>query len=104
MIDQKTFSVISDLLKLYDNLADYENQLQNVSKERESIYKAQQQIQKNMAALTQEGKERLLRNQYVDNLEETENQLRGIQQQEQKLQKSILQVKDDIERQLKNMK
>lgn len=104
LIDQQTFSAISGLLKLYDNLAEYEDQLKNVKAERESIYKAQQQIQQNMAALTQEGKERLLRVQYVDRLEETEKQLRVIQQQEQKLQKSIQQTKDDIERQLNNMK
>ncbi len=104
LIDQRTFNLISDLLKLYDTLEDYEDQLKKIKEKRESIYKAQKQIQGNMAALTQQGKERMLRARYVDKLEKTEKQLSDIQQQEQKLQKSIGQTKDDIQQQLNNMK
>jgi hypothetical protein len=104
LMDQHTYVLLSDLLKLYDTLQNYEDQLKKLNTERNSIYKAQQQIQGNMAALTQEGKERILRSQYVDKLQDTERQLNTLQQQEQKLQKSIQQIKDDIERQLNGMK
>ena len=57
-----------------------------------------------MAALTQQGKERVLRAQYVDKLEETEKQLSVLQQQEQKLQQSIKQTEKSIEGQLNSMK
>ena len=104
LLDRKSFDYISDLLKLYDTLDDIEDQIKKLKAEKDAIYKSQQQIQSNMAALTQQGKERALRAQYVDKLEETEKQLGTIQKQELQLQQSIKKTKDTIAQQLKNMK
>ena len=104
LLDRNTFERISDLLKLYDSLDDIEDQIDKLKSEKDAIYKSQQQIQSNMAALTQQGKERALRAQYVDKLEETEKQLSAIQMQELKLQQSIQQTKDAIAHQLRQMK
>ena len=104
LIDQRTFNAISDLLRFYDTLDNYKDQLKKLKSERDAVYKSQQQIQGNMAALTQQGKERVLRAQYVDKLEETEKQLSALQQQERALQKNIQQTEDKIEKQLNSMK
>ncbi|MDF1514209.1 MAG: hypothetical protein P1S60_10410, partial [Anaerolineae bacterium] len=103
LLDQKTFNLMSDLLKLYDTVDEYKDQLKKLQAQKEAVYKAQQQIQGNMTALTQQGKEQLLRAQYVDKLEESEKQLSAIQQQEQNLQQNIKQTEDKIEQQLLKM-
>jgi hypothetical protein len=57
--------------------------------ERQKIYKAQQQIQGNMGALSTSGKEGTLRARYVDQLEASENSLRELSQQEASLKSEL---------------
>lgn len=104
LIDKRTYDLISDLLKLYDVLAGHTAQLEKLQAERKAIYKTQEQIQGNMAALTQQGKEQTLRAQYVDRLEETEKQLRDLEKQEMKIKQAIIQTEKAIEQQLEAMK
>ena len=103
LIDRVTHDQIVKLLMLYDTIADHEKQLKLLAEEREKIYKAQQQIQGNMQALSQVGKEGALRVRYVDQLEATEVQLRGIDKREAEFKAVIKQVEGEIEARLKAM-
>ncbi len=96
LLDRKVYDQISKLLMLYDTIADYEKQLKQLEAERDKIYKAQQQVQGNMQALSQVGKEGALRARYVEQLEETEAQLRGLEKREAELKAAIKQVEDEI--------
>ncbi len=95
LLDRKVYDQISKLLMLYDTIADYEKQLKQLEAERDKIYKAQQQVQGNMQALSQVGKEGALRARYVEQLEETEAQLRGLEKREAELKAAIKQVEDE---------
>ncbi|HOT91562.1 MAG TPA: hypothetical protein PLJ78_07160 [Anaerolineae bacterium] len=103
LMDQATYDQIVKLLMLYDTIADYEKQIKQLDEERDKIYKAQQQIQGNMQALSQVGKEGALRQRYVEQLEATEAQLRGLDKRQAELRASIKQVEDEIAARLKAM-
>ena len=79
----------SELLKLWEQIADKEHALAGCDKERKHVYKAQQQIQGNMKALKSEGKEGALRAKYVEQLEASEAQLAELVVQEKALKEEI---------------
>lgn len=101
LMDRAAYDQVVKLLMLYDTIADYEKQIKQVGEERDKIYKAQQQIQGNMQALSQVGKEGALRQRYVEQLETTEAQLRGLEKREAELKAAIKQVEDEIAARLK---
>ncbi len=101
LMDRALYDQIVKLLMLYDTIADYEKQLQQLAEERDKIYKTQQQIQGNMQALSQVGKEGALRASYVEQLAATEAQLRGLEKRQADLQAAIKQVEEEITARLK---
>jgi len=101
LMDRAVYDQIVKLLMLFDTIADYEKQLKQLEAEREKIYKAQQQVQGNMQALSQVGKEGALRSRYVEQLEETEAQLRELEKREAELKAAIKQVEDEIAARIK---
>jgi hypothetical protein len=101
LLDRNAYDQVVKLLMLYDTIADYEKQLKQLEGERDKIYKAQQQVQGNMQALSQVGKEGALRAKYVEQLEATETQLRGLEKREAELKAAIKQVEDEIAARIK---
>jgi hypothetical protein len=85
LIERDVHDQLVELLKLGEKIADNEKSLTKIEKEREKIYKAQQQIQGNMQALSQTGKEGAMRARYVEKLEATEEQLKALAQRESAL-------------------
>ncbi|MBN2007108.1 MAG: hypothetical protein JXA21_27400 [Anaerolineae bacterium] len=103
LIDRMVHDQVSKLLLLYDTLNNHAKKLQEIDAERSKIYEAQRQIQGNMAALSQTGKEGELRAKYVVQLESTETRLRALEKQEKELKSAIEQVEKEIEERLKDM-
>ncbi len=101
LLDQRVLDQISKLLLLWDTIADYEKKIAVLGEERAKIYTAQQQIQGNMGALSQTGKEGALRARYVEQLEGTEEQLKALARTEEEHKAAIVQVKAEIEARLK---
>ncbi len=96
LLDRRVHDQVVKLLMLYDAIADSEKKLAEIAKEREGVYKAQQQIQGNLGALGQSDKERQMRDQYVDRLRATEDQLRASERRESEIKANIKAVEDDI--------
>jgi len=96
LLDRKVYDEVHKLLTLHDTVADHERQLQQIEKDREKIYKAQQQVRGNMQALSQTGKEGELRARYVGQIEATEVQLRKLEEGEAELKTAIKKVEDQI--------
>ncbi len=88
------------LLKLWEKIANNEQSLAQIGKDREQVYKAQQQIQGNMGTLSQTGKEGAMRASYVEKLQATEEQLKALAQQESALKAEIERLKQEIEARL----
>jgi hypothetical protein len=100
LIDRDTYDKVTELLKLWGKIAEKEKELKKIDKERQKIYKAQQQIQGNMSALGTQGKEGALRTRYVEQLEASEEQLKELDQQEADVNTEIKELKSELEQRI----
>jgi chromosome segregation ATPase len=100
LIDQQTQARVAELLALWEQVADHEEAIKRTEQERQKLYKAQQQIQGNMGALSTTGKEGALRARYVDQLEDSEDRLRTLDGRESDLKAKIEGLKREIENRL----
>ncbi len=103
LLEQSELDHLARLLQLWETIATHERRLSELQTEREKLYKAQKQIQGNMQALGQAGKEGALRTRYVEQLEATEAQLRAIESQESEARTQIERTQRDIETHLKRL-
>lgn len=98
LIERKVHDRAHELLKLWEKIADNERDLTQADKEREKIYRAQEQIRGNMGALAPTGEEGRMRTRYIGQLETTEEQLKALVQRESALKAEIEQLKREAER------
>ncbi|MBP8863010.1 MAG: hypothetical protein KBH71_02020 [Anaerolineae bacterium] len=103
LLDRQTLDKALKLLLLWDTIRDYEKKLAAVDQERQTVYKAQQQLRENLQALASTGKEGELRARYVAQLEASEGQLQTLAQREAELKANIEKVKQEIEARLKSL-
>lgn len=103
LLKPRDLEKLTQLLKLWEQVADHEKRLGELQGERERIHQTQQQIQGNMQVLGQTGKEGDLRTQYVEQLGATEGQLRKVDEDEARVKADIARLKDEIEAQLKKL-
>lgn len=103
LLRQRDLDQLARLLSLWEQIANLEARLVEIGRDREGIFKAQQQIQGNMQALGQTGKEGALRVQYVEQLEQSEASLKGLAQQEAQAKAEIEKLRQEIDAQLKKM-
>jgi hypothetical protein len=100
LMDRKAHDRAAELLRLWEEVGDDEKRLEKLDQERQKIYKAQQQVQKNMGALSTTGKEGALRARYVEQLESSEEQLKALTRQESDLKAGIERLKQEIEKRI----
>jgi hypothetical protein len=103
LLDQVAYDHMAELLRLWEKVGDTEKRLAEVDQERQKIYKAQQQIQGNMGALSTTGKEGALRARYVEQLEASENQLKALDRREADLKAEIERLNQEIETKLRRL-
>jgi len=103
-LDRRDEEALRELLALWDRIADHEKRLEKIEKDRGGIYKAQEQIQGNMAQLATTGKEGALRASYVDKLGESEGRLLGLAQEEAKLQAEIHELTQQVDKKIRSLK
>ncbi len=101
LLNQTVYDQVTAILKLWEKIAENERTLAGLDQEREKIYKAQQQIQGNMGALGQTGKEGAMRVRYVEQLEATEEQLKALAAREIALKAENEQLQREVETRLK---
>ena len=100
LLDRDAYDRVTELMGLWEQIADDQVRLQETDQERQRVYQAQSQIQGNMGALSATGKEGVLRTRYVEQLEATEEQLRALDQQETDLRAAIERAKEEVEERL----
>ncbi len=103
LLDRERFNQVAELLRLWEQIGDAESQQKEVDQERQQIFKAQQQIQGNMSALGQSGREGALRTRYVSQLESHEERLREIGDEERRLKQLVEELKDTINKKLASL-
>ncbi len=104
LLSKAAHSKLTELLRLWEKIADTEEQLKKASEEQEKIYKSQQQIQGNMGALSATGKEGALRTRYAEKLEASEDQLRALDKQEADLKAGLELLKADVQKRLEALR
>ena len=100
LIDRATHDLIATILGLLEKIGGHKKRIEAINQERQKVYEAQKQIQSNMQALSNTGKEGQMRAQYVDRLEATEQNLQVLAQEEAQLQAEISRLEKEIERRL----
>ncbi len=98
LINRQVHDRVNALLKLWEKIGDDERALAQSDKERDKIYKAQEQIRGNLGALGQSGKEGAMRARYVEQLEATEEQLKQLAAREASLRTEIEKLKQEAEK------
>ncbi|MCB0174194.1 MAG: hypothetical protein KDJ97_27020 [Anaerolineae bacterium] len=97
-LDAATYQKLKNLLDIWGEIAQMKQAIEAQEARRGQIYVAQDQIQKNMAALSQDGEEGRLRGQYVKQLGDSESQLAEIAQMITATQSKIKQQQAEIDK------
>jgi hypothetical protein len=79
-LDKKSYEGLRALLDVWAEISRLEQVIAEQNRRREQTYKSQEQIQKNMAALSKEGEEGRLRGRYVKQLNSAEEVLAEVDQ------------------------
>jgi septal ring factor EnvC (AmiA/AmiB activator) len=95
LLDAATVRALEEVLNVYRQVNETQQQVKRVQQERESIYKQQKQIHGNLGPLSQQGEEGKLRARYVSELNRLEDQLKNLETEEQRLKQRI----EELERQ-----
>lgn len=104
LLDQRAYERVAEVLGLWEKVADNRQQIQEVEQERKKLYKAQEQVQGNMGALSATGKEGALRARYVEQLEASEDKLRALDRREEDLRTEVERLEEEIKARIKALK
>jgi hypothetical protein len=101
LINPEVHAKAAEILRLWEQAQELEKALNELEDQRAAIFRQQQQIQGNMAALGASGKEGALRARYVSDLEASEDQLKELRRQEEALKQKAADLEEEITRQVK---
>jgi hypothetical protein len=101
LMARAAYEKAAELLRLWEQIADAERRVQELEKERQGVYQAQQQIQANMGALGTAGKEGALRARYVEELEASQDRLRALAEEGAGVKQQIERLKGELQEKLK---
>ncbi|MDM8526973.1 hypothetical protein QUF58_02070 [Anaerolineales bacterium HSG24] len=99
-LDETTFQALKSLLDLWAKISQLEQEIANQEGRRKKIYQIQEQAQKNMAVLSQDGEEGRLRSRYVKQLTESEEELTQIDQTVMQMQHEIKTIAHRLEQKI----
>lgn len=103
LLGPDTHEKLVALLHLWEQIEEKQRRLQELEQERQQIYQAQKQIQGNMDALSNSGREGALRTRYVNRLEESEETLQMLAQEEKEVQTEIEQLEAEIKERIRRL-
>ncbi len=98
LLDESAYNGLKTVLDVLAEISRLEKQIAEQEQNRAKIYKAQEQAQKNMAVLANQGEEGKLRGRYVQQLAQSEEQLAEIERTIGRLQGEIEQKRASLER------
>ncbi len=101
LLDRAAYEKAAELLRLWEQIADAERRLQELEKERQGVYEAQQQIQGNMGALGTAGKEGVLHARYVEELEASQDRLQALSEEGEATRQEIERLQEALQEKLK---
>ncbi len=97
-LDKRTYQSLKVLLGVIDEITQLERAIKQQEQRRVKIYKAQEQIQKNMVVLAKDGEEGRLRGRYVKQLTQSEEELLDVEQIIKQTQSTIDEKQAEIKK------
>ncbi len=88
-LDEATGGALQEILHLFNQARELQQQITRIEREREAVYRNQKQIQGNLGPLGREGEELALRRRYVAELNKLEDQLGNLAAEERQLHQQI---------------
>jgi len=102
-LDKGTYSRLASILKLYEEIAAREQEIQRNSAGRQQVLEQQKAIQGNLSSLRDTGEEGQLRTRYARTLAEQEDRLGELDREDKVLRETIAGLKKQIELAIKNL-
>ncbi|MBN1429104.1 MAG: hypothetical protein JXB07_12015 [Anaerolineae bacterium] len=96
-LDQVTFDLLGEMIGQMRAIEETRRLLAKIADEREQIYRQQEQLRENLAALQPTGKEATLRGRILDKLEESQNKLDNNEAREVDLNRQIDEAEQNIQ-------
>jgi hypothetical protein len=97
LLDQSAYNGLKTMLDMLAEISRLEKAIADQEQNRAKVYKAQEQAQKNMAVLSNQGEEGKLRGRYVQQLTQSEEQLAQIERTISQTQAEIEQKRSGLE-------
>ena len=95
-LDQDTYDRLAAILKLYEEIGQREQEIQQNATSRQKVLEQQKTIQGNLASLKDSGEEGQLRTRYARSLAEQEDRLAGLDRRDEDLRKANEQTQQEI--------
>ncbi len=102
-LDKATYDRLAGILKLYDEIAAREQEIQKNAASRQKVLEQQKTIQGNLASLRDSGEEGQLRTRYARTLAEQEDRLAELDRADAALRAAIEGLKQQIEQSIKSL-
>ncbi len=102
-LDKGTYNRLAGILKLYEEIAAREQEIQRNAQSRQQVLEQQKTIQGNLASLRDTGEEGQLRTRYARTLAEQEDRLAELDRADRALRETIEGLKGQIEQAIKNL-
>ena len=102
-LDKGTYDRLAGILKLYDEIAAREQEIQKNAASRQKVLEQQKTIQGNLASLRDSGEEGQLRTRYARTLAEQEDRLVELDRADGSLRGAIEGLKQQIHQAIKNL-
>lgn len=96
-LDRETFDLLSEMIGQMRGIEEMQRELTRLAAEREQVYKQQEQMRNNLAALQPTGSEAALRNRILGKLEESQNKLDDNEVREAELNRQVTEAEDRIQ-------
>jgi len=102
-LDRGTYNRLASILKLYDEIAAREQEMQRNAAGRQQVLEQQKAIQGNLSSLRDTGEEGQLRTRYARTLAEQEDRLAELDRADKALRETIEGLRKEIEQAIRNL-
>lgn len=96
LLNREQHDAVAELLRLWERIGEVQRRLENSEIWRQQLYQSQEQIRQNLQALSQSGKEGVLRTDYVNRLQRSEQQLETRQAEDNAARELLVQLNQEV--------
>jgi hypothetical protein len=100
LLNRQAHDKLVALLRLWEQMGEAQKRLDELNKQREKLFRAQEQIRQNLQALGTTGREGTLRNDYVNRLQASEQEIAGVATRENENRELLARLEQEVTEQL----